>query len=306
MIAADEARRSRRCESLLVEHRFGTEQVVVEEHLVGERGVAAGACATARGAAARLRPGLQADLRRRPRAEHRRHGVLLAGSGGRRGSLRGAVRATVHQPVLDELRRRGIDFHGVLYAGLMMTADGPAGARVQHPLRRPRDAGDPAAAAQRPAGAAVRGRRSPAALAGSSLEWIGADRRHRRARECRLPRVVVERRCDQRPRARAGDDVFVTHAGTAFDRLAARSSRPADACCSVTALGDECRRRPRQRICCRRHDRVRRQADAARHRRAGEVRAVSDEPEQAARRRWPRRPRRLRGARRRRPRASGS
>ena len=33
--------------------------------------------------------------------------------------------ASVHQPVLDELRRRGIPFHGVLYAGLMMTTDGP-------------------------------------------------------------------------------------------------------------------------------------------------------------------------------------
>jgi phosphoribosylamine--glycine ligase len=31
----------------------------------------------------------------------------------------------VHQPVLDELARRGIPFQGVLYAGLMMTADGP-------------------------------------------------------------------------------------------------------------------------------------------------------------------------------------
>jgi phosphoribosylamine--glycine ligase len=31
----------------------------------------------------------------------------------------------VHQPVLDELARRGIVFHGVLYAGLMMTARGP-------------------------------------------------------------------------------------------------------------------------------------------------------------------------------------
>jgi phosphoribosylamine--glycine ligase len=31
----------------------------------------------------------------------------------------------VHQPVLDELARRGTPFHGVLYAGLMMTADGP-------------------------------------------------------------------------------------------------------------------------------------------------------------------------------------
>ncbi len=32
---------------------------------------------------------------------------------------------TVHQPIVDELRRRGTPFHGVLYAGLMMTAEGP-------------------------------------------------------------------------------------------------------------------------------------------------------------------------------------
>ncbi|TML99032.1 MAG: hypothetical protein E6G05_12900 [Actinobacteria bacterium] len=32
---------------------------------------------------------------------------------------------TVHQPVLDELARRGTPFHGVLYAGLMMTDQGP-------------------------------------------------------------------------------------------------------------------------------------------------------------------------------------
>ena len=31
----------------------------------------------------------------------------------------------VHQPVVDELRRRGTPYHGVLYAGLMMTAGGP-------------------------------------------------------------------------------------------------------------------------------------------------------------------------------------
>jgi phosphoribosylamine---glycine ligase len=31
----------------------------------------------------------------------------------------------VHQPVVDDLRRRGTPFHGVLYAGLMITADGP-------------------------------------------------------------------------------------------------------------------------------------------------------------------------------------
>jgi phosphoribosylamine--glycine ligase len=32
----------------------------------------------------------------------------------------------VHQPIVDELRRRGTPFHGILYAGLMMSADGSA------------------------------------------------------------------------------------------------------------------------------------------------------------------------------------
>src|SRR5215216_2750767 len=34
-----------------------------------------------------------------------------------------AIAATVHQPVVDELRRRGTPFHGVLYAGLMIGAE---------------------------------------------------------------------------------------------------------------------------------------------------------------------------------------
>jgi phosphoribosylamine--glycine ligase len=33
--------------------------------------------------------------------------------------------AAVHQPVVDLMRERGSPFHGVLYAGLMLTADGP-------------------------------------------------------------------------------------------------------------------------------------------------------------------------------------
>jgi phosphoribosylamine--glycine ligase len=36
-----------------------------------------------------------------------------------------AIAASVHQPMVDELRSRGTPFHGVLYAGLMMTAEGP-------------------------------------------------------------------------------------------------------------------------------------------------------------------------------------
>ena len=36
-----------------------------------------------------------------------------------------ALAASVHQPIVDEMRRRGTPFHGVLYAGLMITANGP-------------------------------------------------------------------------------------------------------------------------------------------------------------------------------------
>src|SRR3712207_308163 len=35
------------------------------------------------------------------------------------------IAASVHQPVVDLLRERGTPFHGVLYAGLMLTAEGP-------------------------------------------------------------------------------------------------------------------------------------------------------------------------------------
>src|SRR3954462_13561635 len=35
------------------------------------------------------------------------------------------IATTVHQPIVDELRARGTPFHGVLYAGLMLTAAGP-------------------------------------------------------------------------------------------------------------------------------------------------------------------------------------
>jgi len=36
-----------------------------------------------------------------------------------------ALARAVHQPIVDLMRRRGTPYHGVLYAGLMMTSDGP-------------------------------------------------------------------------------------------------------------------------------------------------------------------------------------
>jgi phosphoribosylamine--glycine ligase len=35
------------------------------------------------------------------------------------------IAAAVHQPVVDLMRARGTPFHGILYAGIMLTADGP-------------------------------------------------------------------------------------------------------------------------------------------------------------------------------------
>ena len=57
------------------------------------------------------------------RPEHRRDGRVLAG---RRGSTTpDALVEQIHQPVVDELARRGTPFIGCLFAGLMLTADGP-------------------------------------------------------------------------------------------------------------------------------------------------------------------------------------
>ena len=58
---------------------------------------------------------------------------------------------SVHRPIVDAMARRGVPFHGVLYAGLMIGRRRAQGARVQRPLRRPRDAGGAAAAALGPA-----------------------------------------------------------------------------------------------------------------------------------------------------------
>ena len=125
VIAADEAAARAALEALLVEHRFGTEAVVVEEHLDGRGAVAARALRRRARDPDGAGAGLQADLRRRPRPEHRRHGVLLAGPRRRRRRASTELVATIHQPIVDLMRARGTPFHGVLYGGLMLTADGP-------------------------------------------------------------------------------------------------------------------------------------------------------------------------------------
>ena len=174
VIAEDEARRAPRCVAMLEERRFGDHPVLVEEFLDGDELSVLALCDGERA------------LPLAPARDFKRIGDGDTGpnTGGMGAfspvaeiapALLDEIVATVHQPVLDELRDRGTPFHGVLYAGLMLTADGAAGARVQRPLRRPRDAGRAPAPALRPARPAAARRPSPAASRASS--WSGTSAR---------------------------------------------------------------------------------------------------------------------------------
>ena len=124
IIAASESEALDALHALLVERRFATEKVVVEEFLDGEElsllALCDGETALPLASAQDYKRIFDGDL-----------GPNTGGMGSYSpvpavDAARAAeICASVHQPVLDELRRRGIPFHGVLYAGLMMTADGP-------------------------------------------------------------------------------------------------------------------------------------------------------------------------------------
>jgi phosphoribosylamine---glycine ligase len=124
IIATDEAEARQALHELLVEHRFDTTQVVVEEYLEGEELSLLALCDAERAI---------------PLASAQDYKRIYDGDQGPNTGGMGSyspvpavdearareICATVHQPVLDELARRGIPFQGMLYAGLMMTADGP-------------------------------------------------------------------------------------------------------------------------------------------------------------------------------------
>jgi phosphoribosylamine--glycine ligase len=123
-VASDETQAGEALEQLLVERRFGTQRVLVEEHLRGEELSLLAVC----------------DGRRAvPLASAQDYKRIFDGDRGPNTGGMGSyspmpevdrARASeicrvVHQPMLDELARRETPFHGVLYAGLMMTEDGP-------------------------------------------------------------------------------------------------------------------------------------------------------------------------------------
>ena len=166
VIAEDEATASDTLHEFLVEGRFGGEQVVVEEHLVGTELSLLALCDGERA------------IPMAPAQDYKRifdgdQGPNTGGMGAYSpvpGADVEAIVRTVHQPVVDLLRERGTPFHGVLYAGLMLTPDGPKvlefNVRFGDPETQavlPRLRSDLAEVLERAS--------SPGGLAGVSLEW---------------------------------------------------------------------------------------------------------------------------------------
>jgi phosphoribosylamine--glycine ligase len=124
LICLDETEAHEAIEVFFTEQRFGQTEVVVEEFLEGEELSLLAICDGERA------------IPLAPAQDYKRIGEGDTGPNtGGMGSYSPVqtvssdqleeLSATVHQPIVDLMARRGHPFHGVLYAGLMMTADGP-------------------------------------------------------------------------------------------------------------------------------------------------------------------------------------
>ncbi|HET7296364.1 MAG TPA: phosphoribosylamine--glycine ligase [Gemmatimonadales bacterium] len=124
IIAVDEPQAREALHALLIERRFDTTQVVVEEYLEGEELSLLALCD-----AERAVPLASAQDYKRVYDGDRGPNTGGMGSYSPVPAVDDArareICAAVHQPVLAELARRGIPFQGMLYAGLMMTTEGP-------------------------------------------------------------------------------------------------------------------------------------------------------------------------------------
>ncbi len=124
IIAADEREARAALDVFFVEERFGDTEVVLEEFLVGEELSLLALCDGER--AVPLAPAQ--DYKRIFDGDE---GPNTGGMGsyspvpGVDDDMLAELARVAHQPIVDELRRQSTPFHGVLYAGLMMTASGP-------------------------------------------------------------------------------------------------------------------------------------------------------------------------------------
>jgi phosphoribosylamine--glycine ligase len=123
IIAADEREAREALDVFFGEKRFGDTEVVLEAFLEGEELSLLALCDGER--AVPLAPAQ--DYKRIFDGDE---GPNTGGMGsyspvpGIDADRASEIAEQVHQPIVDELRRRGTPFHGVLYAGLMMGADG--------------------------------------------------------------------------------------------------------------------------------------------------------------------------------------
>jgi phosphoribosylamine--glycine ligase len=234
VIAADEAQARAALEDMLVARRFGETSVLVEEHLEGEELSLLALCDGERAV---------------PMAPAQDYKRIFDGDAGPNTGGMGSyspvagvdaarvaeIAAAVHQPVVDLMRERGTPFSGVLYAGLMLTADGPR--VLEYNVRF----GDPETQAvlprlrSDPLDVLLRATR-PGGLAGLELEW-----------DPRWAVTLVLASAGYPASSSQGDvisgldaippGVEVTHAGTAADgegRVVTAGGRVLN----VTALGD--------------------------------------------------------------------
>ena len=128
-----------------------------------------------------------------------------------------ALLATIHRPILAELARRGTPFRGALYAGLILTADGPVLLECNARF------GDPETQAILPRLAVTLGPLLLAAANGcapdrsaTAPDTPGRDGRHR-ARGGRLPGRTRARPIIEGLDAVRDRDTTIFHAGTARD-----------------------------------------------------------------------------------------
>jgi phosphoribosylamine--glycine ligase len=123
IIAQDEREARAAVDVFFAEKRFGETEVVLEEFLEGEELSLLALCDGER--AVPLAPAQ--DYKRIFDGDE---GPNTGGMGsyspvpGVDSDRAREIAAAAHQPIVDELRRRGTPFHGVLYAGLMMSPDG--------------------------------------------------------------------------------------------------------------------------------------------------------------------------------------
>ncbi len=245
IIAADAAQARAALTALLVEHRFGTDRVVVEEHMTGPEvsllALCDGHIAVPLASAQDYKRIFDGD-----------QGPNTGGMGSYSpvpaiGAHEAAeLVARVHQPVLDELGRRGAEFHGVLYAGLMLTPDGVKvlefNARFGDPETQailPRLRSDllallMAAAATGSTAGSNRGGLDTAA----PLEWDPRSAVTVVLASAGYPESSRSGDAISGLEAAAGDGAFVTHAGTASGpdgTVVTAGGRVL----SVTALGDD-------------------------------------------------------------------